>query len=136
MSLLHRITPVAVRITLLVLFASLAGCSFKPYRIDIQQGNVVTAEQFAQLKLGMTREQVRFLLGTPLLTDIFHDTRWDYYYRMDQGATREVSSRGLSIYFNAAGVVSQIVADQAFRAQKAEEGSGNKVYDLSAPAKP
>lgn len=136
MPLLPRLLPAAARIALLTLITSLAACSFKPYRIDIQQGNVVTAEQFAQLKLGMSKEQVRFLLGTPMLTDVFHDTRWDYYYRMDRGATGEITSRSLSIYFNAAGVVSQIVADQAFRAQKAEEGNGNKVYDLSAPAKP
>lgn len=136
MSHLPRLIPGAARIALLMLVASLAACSFRPYRIDIQQGNVVTAEQFAQLKLGMNKEQVRFLLGTPMLTDIFHESRWDYYYRMDHGATREATTRSLSIYFNAAGVVSQIVADQAFRAQKAEEGNGNKVYDLSAPAKP
>ena len=135
MLLLQKVLPRAVHVAGLLLLASLAACSFKPYRIDIQQGNVVTAEQYAQLKVGMTREQVRFVLGTPLLTDVFHDSRWDYLYRMDKGATREVSSRGLSIHFNAAGKVLQIVADEAFREQKQGEGNGNNVYDLSAPAK-
>lgn len=135
MSLLQKNISRLARIAGLLLLVPLAACSFSPYRIDIQQGNVVTAEQYAQLKLGMSREQVRFVLGTPLLTDVFHDTRWDYLYRMEKGNTREISSRGLSIYFNAAGKVSQIVADEAFRGQKPEEGSGNKVYDLSLPAK-
>ena len=132
---LQKIIPRTALLAGVLLLASLTACSFRPYRIDIQQGNVVTAEQYVQLKVGMTREQVRFLLGTPMLTDVFHADRWDYVYRMDSGATREVTSRALTIYFNAAGKASQIVADEAFRGQKLEEGSGNKVYDLSAPAK-
>jgi outer membrane protein assembly factor BamE len=51
-----------------------------PYRIDIQQGNYVSQEMVAQLKPGMTKEQVRFILGTPMVTDIFHTDRWDYVY--------------------------------------------------------
>jgi len=51
-----------------------------PYRADIQQGNWVTAEQVARLEQGMTREQVRYVLGTPTLKDIFHANRWDYPY--------------------------------------------------------
>lgn len=127
--------PGALRMTIVLFVVSLTACSFRPYRIDIQQGNVVSAEQFAQLKVGMTRDQVRFLLGTPLLTDVFHDKRWDYHYRMVKGDTREVTSRGLSLFFNVDGKVEKIVADDAFRAQQPEEGSGNKVYDLGVPAK-
>jgi len=51
-----------------------------PYKADIQQGNWITAEQVEQLRNGMTRDQVRFLLGTPSLQDIFRDDRWDYPY--------------------------------------------------------
>ena len=51
-----------------------------PYRIDIVQGNVVTKEQLALVKPGMTREQVRDMLGSPLLTDVFHADRWDYIF--------------------------------------------------------
>lgn len=135
MSLLPKTFPGASRLALLLLVALLSACGLTPYRIDIQQGNVVSAEQFAQLKLGMTRDQVRFLLGTPLLTDVFHDKRWDYNYRMDKGATREVTARGLSLFFGRDDRLEKIVADQAFRSQNPEEGSGNKVYDLSVPAK-
>lgn len=62
----------------------LAGCTFPnvvaPYKLDIPQGNIVTADQVAKLKIGMTRSQVRFVIGTPLLTDPFHVDRWDYIY--------------------------------------------------------
>lgn len=51
-----------------------------PYRADVQQGNWVTAEQVARLEQGMTREQVRYVLGTPTLQDAFHANRWDYPY--------------------------------------------------------
>lgn len=55
-----------------------------PYRIDIQQGNVITREQLAQVKPGMNRLQVRELLGLPLLTDPFHASRWDYLFTYQQ----------------------------------------------------
>lgn len=51
-----------------------------PYRMEIVQGNVITQEQFERVKPGMSRRQVRDALGTPLLTDIFHDDRWDYLF--------------------------------------------------------
>ena len=57
----------------------------KPYRIDIRQGNYVTQEMVSQLKPGMSRDQVRFVLGTPLVTDVFHTDRWDYIYRFRPG---------------------------------------------------
>lgn len=134
MSLLQKHRLFLIPILFVTLAEILAGCGLRPYRIDIQQGNVVSAEQFAQLKVGMTRDQVRFLLGTPLLTDVFHERRWDYHYRMDKGDTREVTAMGLSLLFGADDRLEKIVADQAFRAQQPEEGNGNKVYDLSTPA--
>ena len=69
-----------------------------PYRMVIQQGNFISQEMVAQLKPGMTKEQVRFVLGTPLVTDIFHADRWDYvFYRDVQGGKRE--QRNLSVIF-------------------------------------
>lgn len=53
-----------------------------PYKITVQQGNFISQEMVSQLKVGMTREQVRFLLGTALLTDMFHEDRWDYPFRL------------------------------------------------------
>ena len=76
----------------------LAACSsFNPYKIDVQQGNVLTQEMVAQLKPGQTREQVRFILGTPLLTDIFHQQRWEYVYSYRKGRTGEVETRQFSV---------------------------------------
>ncbi len=59
--------------------------SVKPYHLDIQQGNVVSAKMMMQLKPGMTKSQVRYVLGTPLLQDAFHQNRWDYVYQMAKG---------------------------------------------------
>lgn len=65
----------------------------RPYRADIQQGNFVSREMVAQLKEGMTQDQVRFVLGTPLLTDVFHNNRWDYPFRMKKGNGEITTSR-------------------------------------------
>jgi outer membrane protein assembly factor BamE len=88
-----------------LLFALVAGCGvpripgITPYKPEIQQGNYVSQEMIAQVKPGMTREQVRFLLGTPLLTDIFHADRWDYvYWREAENGKRE--TRKLALFFN------------------------------------
>jgi len=72
-------------VVLLVLVTS--GCTrFNfPYRIDVEQGNVLTQEAVDQLQPGMDRRQVAFLLGTPLLTDDFRPERWDYYYTLKTG---------------------------------------------------
>lgn len=69
-----------------------------PYRVSIQQGNFVSQEMVAQLKEGMTREQVRFLLGTPLLTDMFHEDRWDYPFRLNKPNGERITSR-VSVFF-------------------------------------
>jgi outer membrane protein assembly factor BamE len=71
---------------------------FTPYRPVIQQGNFISEEMLAQLKTGMTREQVRFILGTPLLTDIFHSERWDYPFRLDKG-NGEITSSRVIVFF-------------------------------------
>ncbi|KAF1041886.1 MAG: Outer membrane protein assembly factor BamE [Herbaspirillum frisingense] len=70
----------------------------KPYRIDIQQGNFVSKEMVAQLRPGLTRDQVRFVLGTPLLTDMFHTNRWDYDFRLAKGNGEIMASR-VSVFF-------------------------------------
>ena len=71
---------------------------FSPYRPDIQQGNFVSQEMLTQLKVGQTREQVRFLLGTPLLTDMFHADRWDYPFYLARGNGELTTSR-VTVYF-------------------------------------
>jgi outer membrane protein assembly factor BamE len=79
---------------IIMLLAVLAGCrevpvlpSVTPYRIDIQQGNMVTQDMVEKLKPGMSRAQVRFTLGTPLVADPFHPDRWDYVYLYNKAGT-------------------------------------------------
>lgn len=94
---------------LITLTASLvlSGCSaapeipslLTPYRIDVRQGNHVTQEMVDQLKTGLGKEQVRFILGTPLLTDPFHAERWDYVYRFQPGRG-EPEQRRLTVFFS------------------------------------
>ncbi|WLG95129.1 outer membrane protein assembly factor BamE [Pseudomonas sp. Z1-14] len=80
---------------------ALAGCSFPGvYKIDIQQGNVVTQDMIDQLRPGMTRRQVRFIMGNPLLTDTFHADRWDYLYSLQPGGGERQQER-ISVIFNA-----------------------------------
>ncbi len=70
----------------------------RPYKIDIVQGNFVSSEQAAALKEGMSRGQVKNILGTPLLTDIFHADRWDYVFTFKrQGA--EPQARKVTVFF-------------------------------------
>lgn len=101
-----------------VLFLS-ACSSFNPttwltaHRMDIQQGNYVTEDAVSRVKAGMTRPQVKFLLGTPLLADIFHDDRWDYTYRIERPG-KPVEEKQLTVYFSK-DVVSR-VEGQAFPA--------------------
>jgi len=90
---------------LIPLLALLAGCTqvpmlpgLTPYRIDIQQGNYVTQEMVAKLKRGMTKTQVRFALGTPLVVDPFHPDRWDYVYVL-QKRGKVVEQRRIVVVF-------------------------------------
>jgi outer membrane protein assembly factor BamE len=89
---------------------TLAGCAasadperrfaglITPYRMEVVQGNVVTQEMAAQLRPGLTRDQVRGLLGSPLLADIFHADRWDYVFTLKRNGV-EVQRRTLVVWF-------------------------------------
>lgn len=91
----------AILLTLVVAIL-LAGCSSVPsllYKIEIQQGNVITQEMVDKLKPGMTRSQVRFALGSPMINDAFHNNRWDYVYRLEQEG-RLVEQRRLTVFFD------------------------------------
>ena len=71
---------------------------FTPYRPDVQQGNFVSQEMIEQVKVGQTREQIVFILGTPLLTDMFHKDRWDYPFYLARGNGELTTSR-VTLYF-------------------------------------
>lgn len=76
-----------LRTVILFIVVLLSACgtalpTVKPYKLDVQQGNVVTSKMLLQLRPGMTKSQVRFIMGTPLIQDSFHGNRWDYVYQM------------------------------------------------------
>jgi outer membrane protein assembly factor BamE len=101
-----------------LLSAWLVACSSAPrivteYKIDIQQGNVLTQDMVSQLKPGQSRDQVRFILGTPLISDMFHQQRWDYAYTFTNGATGQSESRRLSVFFGADGLLERVAGDVA-----------------------
>ncbi|MET0025063.1 MAG: outer membrane protein assembly factor BamE [Sedimenticola sp.] len=68
------------------------------YRMDIQQGNVISQETLNKLQPGMSKSQVRYLMGTPMLIDVFHQDRWDYIYRMQKGKDEPTQER-VSLFF-------------------------------------
>jgi outer membrane protein assembly factor BamE len=91
---------------LIPLLIVLAGCKQVPmlpgisaHKIDIQQGNYVTQDMVAKLKPGMSKSQVRFALGTPLIVDPFHADRWDYIYLLQKGG-RTVEQRRIIVVFD------------------------------------
>jgi outer membrane protein assembly factor BamE len=69
------------------------------YKLDIQQGNHLDEKLVDQVKEGMTRKQVRFLLGTPMIEDPFHEERWDYVYYLKPGRSRKTTENHLIIHF-------------------------------------
>ncbi len=107
-----------------------AGCRAVPmlpgvtaHKIDIQQGNVVTQEMVSKLQPGMTRSQVRFVLGTPLLVDPFRTDRWDYVYAMHRKGER-VEQRQLKVYFQDDKML-RYEGDTVTDAQIAQQGNRN-----------
>jgi outer membrane protein assembly factor BamE len=81
----------------------LTACSIADWRlvhrIDVQQGNVISEDALNQLKPGMTRRQVQFVLGSPMIADVFHQDRWDYIYLMQPGSGGEVSKEHVTLFF-------------------------------------
>lgn len=85
-----------VAVLLLVCTVLLSGCV---YRMAVQQGNYLDARQVTQVKEGMTRAQIRFLLGTPMLPDAFNRDRWDYLYTLNLGDGSPTTRQRLTVYF-------------------------------------
>jgi len=83
-------------VTLVVLALGASGCV---YRANISQGNIVEEEDLDQVEVGMTRSQVRFLLGTPMIEDPFHQDRWDYVYYVTIGRNDASAKRWITVLF-------------------------------------
>ena len=90
-----------MRIQFLLVSLLLASCTLPtitPYKVEIRQGNLITQDMRARLKLGMTRSRVKAVLGAPLISDPFHADRWDYVYRLEQQGKVKDNQR-LTLYF-------------------------------------
>ena len=85
------------------------------YQAALSQGNLLDEEDIDQVEVGMTRGQVRFLLGTPMIDDPFHENRWDYVYFLRIGRDKATMKRWISVYFDGDNV-NEIVKDQELRA--------------------
>ena len=120
-------------ILLSVVTLLLFGC-LRTYRIDIQQGNIVTQEQIEQLKPGMKMTEVRYLLGAPLVEDPFHTERWDYFYSFRSGETRRVEQKRLTVFFDN-GQLTKI--EQGFESEPLTGSSSESSAQLQTkPTKP
>ncbi len=112
---MHIFRTVSRTITLSLSLAALSGCSWVSekydslrdielpglpgvYKVDVHQGNILEQEQIDQLKPGMSTRQVRFLLGSPLIVDVFHQNRWDYFHRVKLGSG-ETTQQRMSLFF-------------------------------------
>jgi outer membrane protein assembly factor BamE len=120
---------------------SLSGCEslqrtdslfglITPYRIDIVQGNAITKEQAAQIKPGLSRLQVKDILGTPLITDPFHAQRWDYLFTLRRPNT-DVQRRSVVVFFDG-DVVKSIEAPE-LPSEREFVASISRFKDLRAP---
>ena len=100
-------TKLIVALLTLSLF-NIAGCSYRPsfpklslpsvYKIDIQQGNVITQEMIDQLRPGLTKRQVQYVMGTPMIEDTFNQSRWDYVYSYQPGGEKR-QQESISLFF-------------------------------------
>jgi outer membrane protein assembly factor BamE len=127
--------------------AALAGCSsfdrateriagaITPYKVEVVQGNFVSKEQVAALRPGMSRTQVRDLLGTPLISDVFHNDRWDYVFTIKRKGV-EAQQRRLAIFFKDDALVrfegDEMPTEAEFVATLAASRKAAKIPELEA----
>ncbi len=104
---MRKILSLTVIVTLLLA----SGCV---YQASLSQGNLLEQEDVDQVTVGMTRGQIRFLLGTPMIDDPFHENRWDYVYYLRVGRNKAIFKRWISIYF-VNDNVSEVISDQELR---------------------
>ncbi len=127
---------------ILLFLPLLAACSgtpqitnyLSPYRVDVRQGNMVTQDMVAQLKPGLSREQVKFILGSPLVADMFHADRWDYVYRFQPGRG-EAQQRVLTVFFQEnklLRVAGDVIADDPNKVEAPKPAA--QVLDIPASA--
>ncbi|SDH89579.1 outer membrane protein assembly factor BamE [Propionivibrio dicarboxylicus] len=121
--------------TTALLFSAIAACSSVPrfvneYKIDIQQGNVLSQDMVSQLRPGLTKDQVRYILGTPVLTDMFHASRWEYFYSLRKGNSGDTERRKFTVFFDADGKLIRVAGDVAAASTGEAVRAGNAMQEL------
>lgn len=116
------------KLIILFLILSCTACSYFPgvHKIDIDQGNIVTQEMVDQLRPGMTKEQVRFVMGSPLVMDTFDQSRWDYLLTNEHNGSERTIER-MNLFFTK-GKLSSFSGD--FRPSPPKEPTTTSKNDL------
>jgi outer membrane protein assembly factor BamE len=142
MKLLSVFRRFATTIPVLACAAVLSGCNYvpsvTPYRMEILQGNLVTQEMVSKLTPGLTKDQVRFVLGTPLVIDSFRDDRWDYVFLHMPENVKVPERRRVTVYFED-GKLKRVDGDVVTAARPAaavQGGAAAPAAPLTAPASP
>jgi len=104
------------------------------YRLDIQQGNVISAEDLARLEIGMTKGKVSHLIGTPAVRDVFHKDRWDYVYSFQKGGGKR-EQRAISVFFERE-KLARIKGDTALWRAKAPKRTTERVVEVPPQSGP
>ena len=99
-----RYAPLLIAVFVAISLAMTSGCAgrrftLKPYKLNIQQGNYLEADDIERVNEGMTRSQVRFLLGTPMIADAFNEHRWDYVFYLKLGSSGDVVQSRMTVFF-------------------------------------
>ena len=129
---MSQVIPLIRPLAIGCLLAGLIGCGSNfgfpgVYRINVEQGNVVTEEMVEQLRPGLNRRQVRYIMGTPLIEDSFHEDRWDYRYMLRNG-NEMLSETQLTLWFE---------GDELVRVEGPDAPDwGDPQVEASAPAAP
>ena len=123
---------------LILTTALLNGCSYFKYpdihKVTVQQGNIVNQEMVDQLRPGMTRSQVRYILGTPLLMDTFDQDRWDYYYSIQRPSQEEVREK-ITVFFDG-NILSHFSGDYLPSSLKKPDTDGAETSEEQTPPSP
>ena len=129
---MSQVIPLIRPLAIGCLLAGLIGCGSNfgfpgVYRINVEQGNVLTEEMVEQLRPGLNRRQVRYIMGTPLIEDSFHENRWDYRYMLRNG-NELLSETQLTLWFE---------GDELVRVEGPDAPDwGDPQVEASAPAAP
>ena len=98
--IIKNIMKYTVRLSSVLIVTLLLSACIRPYQPDVQQGNIINNNDLKQIEYGMSKQEVLFILGTPLVIDPFNEQRWDYYYSNKNQRTQETNTRLITATFD------------------------------------